>query len=349
MQFNPTHDDDETNSPETALSESQEIMVGNSGRAILLGDELDLDSVHAPHYPTKGGACPSWLRSLSPKMKGLLGVTAIVLLAFLGVLIAGVTRLDNNDSAGSRSIQSDKNAVTNPIEDTAIPAPQRSHSPTPKPAPSTPNEAVSEVNIMLPDFLERTVPNFADGLNADEQQDWDILEEHIESTIFAAFSDRLPEGYSLKSVQIEKFDDYDTTSFRKRRRRERRHLQNNSESVHNVLYSSSVTVDCETSDCSKANGIVSDITSDLSQLDFLEIVVETSSPVASVVSSPTESPAASILAPTTPAPSVLVTLEPTTSPTQTLTNATMEPLPLLIREEVCTVDSPCGKCDGKLQ
>ncbi len=362
-------DEDETHNLDTQhLSESQEIVVGNSGRAILLGDELaDLESVHgrsAPYPATKKrGPCPAWLQRSSPKMKAILGIIAIVLLAFVAVLITGATQL----SGGSGSIQSDKNVVTDLLETTPAPTPRLSLSPTTakdnegSSSSSTPNETVSAVYILLPDSLESTVPNFADGLSANEQHNWDILEEHIENTIIEAISERLPEGFLLESVQIEKFDGYDTTSMRRKKTKNTRHLQTNSDSsaakttaVHSVFYASLITVDCAESDCSTAADIVAEITSELSQLEFLTVedVVETVAPAGSTVvgGSPTESPITSISSstPTTLAPSVSITMEPSSvSPTQAVTNATEAPLPLFIREEFCTVDSLCGRCEGK--
>jgi hypothetical protein len=343
------------------LSESQEIVVGNSGRAILLGDELaDLESVHhgrSSSYPSTnksgGVCCPAWLRNSSPRIKAVLGLTGIILLAFVAVLIVGVTTQLNDDGSGggSSGIQSDKNVVTD-LGVNSTPAP------TTSPTPAKPNESVSAVNIMLSDSLERIVPNFSDGVTANEQQNWDILEEQIEITIYEAFSDRLPEGYKLQSVQIEKFDGFDTTDLRKMRRRSSRQLQTNSDSnaapaaVHAVLYASSVTVDCAAVDCTTAADTVADTTLELTQMDFLEVeeedavVAETTDAPVGSSSSPTQSPIASIssLAPTTLAPNLVTISE---SPTMALTNVTEGPLPLFIREELCSVDSLCGRCEGK--
>jgi hypothetical protein len=384
-------DEDETHTPGAQqLSESQEIVVGNSGRAILLGDELaDLESVHGhgrsapyPRSTQKRGACPTWLRSSSPKMKAILGIIAIVLVAFVAVLITGATQLSDDDggvgSGGGSSLQSDKNVVVSGPGDNTSPAPTPSPttSKSSSSSSSTPNDSVSSVNILLSDSLESMVPKFADGLNANEQEDWKVLEESIEDTIITAFLERLPEGYTLESVQIEKFDGYDTTSLRQRRINAR-HLQTNSESgsssnsattttsasttnaVHAVLYASSITVDCAASDCSTAADIVADITSEISQLEFLEVedeekdvvgAEETDAPVGSSSGSPTQSPVTTVtsLSPTTLAPSILVTtIEPTSaSPSQAVTNATEGPLPLFIREDFCSVESLCGRCEG---
>jgi len=343
-------------------SQEQEIVVGNSGRAILLGDELaDLESVHhgrSSSYPStnKGGygvCCPAWLRNSSPRIKAVLGLTGIILLAFVAVLIVGVTTQLNDDgsSGGSSGIQSDKNVVT----DLGV---GNTPAPTTSPTPAKPNESVSAVNILLSDSLESIVPNFNDGITASEQQNWDILEEQIEITIYEAFSDRLPEGYKLQSVQIEKFDGFDTTALRKMRRSRRRQMQTISDSsaataaVHAVLYASSVTVDCAAVKCSTAGDTVADITLELSELDFLEVeeedavVAETTDAPVGSSSSPTTSPIASIssLAPTTLAPNLVTVSE---GPTMAVTNATEGPLPLFIREELCSTDSLCGRCEGK--
>lgn len=381
-------DEDETHTPGAQqLSESQEIVVGNSGRAILLGDELaDLESVHGhgrsapyPRSTQKRGACPTWLRSSSPKMKAVLGIIAIVLVAFVAVLITGATQLSDDGGgvgSGGSSLQSDKNVVVSGPGDNTSPAPTPSPTTSKSSSSSTPNDSVSSVNILLSDSLESMVPKFADGLNANEQEDWKVLEECIENTITTAFLERLPEGYTLESVQIEKFDGYDTTSLRQRRINAR-HLQTNSESgsssnsattttsasttnaVHAVLYASSITVDCAASDCSTAADIVADITSEISQLEFLEVedeekdvvgAEETDAPVGSSSGSPTQSPVTTVtsLSPTTLAPSILVTtIEPTSaSPSQAVTNATEGPLPLFIREDFCSVESLCGRCEG---
>ena len=188
LQFNPkqhmTQITQSINSPTTPLGESQEMMVGNAGKAILLGDEMDLESDDGDHNPSasspphsKSGVCPSWLRSSSPKTKGLLGLTAILLLAFVGVMIVGVMKLSSptDEGGGMSSVQ---NTGTDPTR-TTVPVPTPA-TPEPSPAPTataatdyptiviedsmTIQISKSEVNILLPTFLEMKVPDFSDGL-----------------------------------------------------------------------------------------------------------------------------------------------------------------------------------------
>ena len=193
MQFNPTQED----GIGTSNGESQEIIVGDSGKAIVVGHEFDLESDNghplASHGHVKGGICPVWLCSSSPKMKAVLGLVMIVFLGFISVMIIGVLQLPP-----STSMESDQNIATDPAE--ALPAPA--------PAPTEPSPLMSEVNILLPDFLEAKVPNFSDGLTPAELENWKLIKDHIESAISSSLSDGLPTGYSVESVHVDKFDGY---------------------------------------------------------------------------------------------------------------------------------------------
>jgi hypothetical protein len=328
MQFNPTQED----GIGTSNGESQEIIVGDSGKAIVVGHEFDLESDNgghplASHGHVKGGICPVWLCSSSPKMKAVLGLVMIVFLGFISVMIIGVLQLPP-----STSMESDQNIATDPVE--ALPAPA--------PAPTEPSPLMSEVNILLPDFLEAKVPNFSDGLTPAELENWKLIKDHIESAISSSLSDGLPTGYSVESVHVDKFDGYSIPSVSQRGRT--RHLETNLDTIHTVLYSSSVTANCKVTDCSAAVDIVAGVTSDLSQLEFLRVSSETEVP--------TKSPVASTPVPliSTTAPTKLDTTPPTVSPVSESMPPTGSPTGNLVlsdRESGCTGEEPCGKCLGK--
>jgi len=121
--------------PSTLGGESQEIMVGNAGRAILLGDEIDLEmddnnnndnrahpigAASSPSHSSKG-LCPTWLRDSSGKTKGLLSLLAVFLLASVGVMVVGILQLspstDNNNAGGGASssvVESAQNSIIDP-------------------------------------------------------------------------------------------------------------------------------------------------------------------------------------------------------------------------------------------
>lgn len=326
LQFNPTQEHGGL-----GTGESQEIIVDSAGKAILVG-ESDVESNKgghplASHAHAKGGICPVWLRSSSPKTKGLLGLVTTLFLVFVLVMIIGVVQ---SSAPAVDSMASDQNKVTDPDE---APAP----APTEPSPSSTDSVLIYEVNILLSDFLEAKVPNFTDGLTSAEMQNLNLINGHIESAISASLSDSLPQGYSVELVQVDKFDGYSTTVGKRERTR---HLQERFDIIHNVLYSASVTADCQVADCSAAVDIVAGATSNLSQLEFLQVSAETESP--------TKSPAASTLAPaiSTTAPTKLDSTPPTASPIST----TSSPIPLILsdRENVCTGEEPCGECLGKL-
>ena len=326
LQFNPTQEHG------IGTGESQEIIVDSAGKAMLVG-EFDVESDKgghplALHAHAKGGICPVWLRSSSPKTKGLLGLVTILFLGFVSVMIIGVSR---SSTPVADSIASDQNIVTDPDE---APAP----APTAPSPSSTDSMLMYEVNILLPDFLEAKVPNFTDGLTPAEVQNLNLINDHVESAISVSLLDRLPQGYSVESLQVDKFDGYSTTVGK---REMIRRLQKRLDIIHNVLYSASVTADCEVADCSAAVDIVAGVTSDLSQLEFLQVSAETQAP--------TKSPVASTLVPatSTTAPTKLETTPPTVSPIPTSSSPT-GPLILSDRENFCTGEEPCGKCLGKL-
>eukprot|EP00579_Thalassiosira_antarctica_P000126 CAMPEP_0201868900 /NCGR_PEP_ID=MMETSP0902-20130614/2610_1 /ASSEMBLY_ACC=CAM_ASM_000551 /TAXON_ID=420261 /ORGANISM="Thalassiosira antarctica, Strain CCMP982" /LENGTH=526 /DNA_ID=CAMNT_0048394301 /DNA_START=101 /DNA_END=1681 /DNA_ORIENTATION=+ len=393
LQFNPNHHTTQRtqsiNSPTTPLGESQEMMVGNAGKAILLGDVIDLESDDGDHHPSastphlKSGVCPSWLRSSSPKTKGLLGLTAILLLAFVAVMIVGVMKLSSPTDEGG-GVSSVQNTGTDPAI-TSVPVPTPA-TPEPSPAPTAtaatdyPTIVIedsmtipiykSEVNILLPTFLEMKVPDFSDGLGVTEEQNWNLIAGILETTISTSLTESLPTDYSLDSIQLDNFDGVVTSLIQKRNRGKggSRYLQTNSEPiVHTVLYSSSVTISCLDSDCTTASDTVASAASALSRLEFLRVSVEMEAPVAArITGSPTKSPVVAVSTPapiaTSPPPTagstnaptaIPVTPQPTqvpVTPAPTTLDPTapvpMAPAPLANRKDECNEYTPCEECQG---
>lgn len=279
-------------------------------------------------------------------------------------MIGGVVQLSSPTDKNDASSVSEQNTVTDPTEATPSPTP----APTPEPSQSTTTAtdspasesmtipiSMSVVNVVLPAYLEMKVPNFYDGFSTTEEQNWNLIGGAIESTISTSLSESLPSDYTLDSVQVDKFDGFVTSSIRKRKRSEwRRYLQNDSETIHTVLYSSSVTVNCLESDCTAATATVANVTSDLPQLELLRVSVDTETsadteaPIVSSTGSPTKSPVASTPAPVTPAPTAGTTKTPTVSPTkQPVTNSPTGPVLLQDRDDNCGKNEPCGRCLGE--
>jgi hypothetical protein len=339
LQFNPT----QGHGQGTLNGESQEIIVDSTGAAVVVGDvESDNGRHPSASQGSKGGILPIWLSSSSPKMKGLLGTIAVVFLVFVSVMIVGVLQ-----SPSAVSMESDQNKVTDPDESL----------PTPGPAPNDPSStstdpvAISEVKILLSDFLEAKIPNFTDGLTSAELENWSLVEDHIESAITASLLDNLPEGFSVESLQIDKFDGFAIPGVGNRKRTRR--VQENLDKIHIVLYSSSVTADCTVADCSAALDKVTGVTSEMSKLEFLQVFAGTDAPTESPLTF-TLAPAISTLAPaiSTLAPAIS-TIAPTkldTTPPTTVSPTSSSPTEILIlsdRENDCTDDEPCGKCTGE--
>ena len=327
LKFNPTQDRGQG----SLNGESQEIIVDSTGAAVVVGD--------VESQASKGGILPFWLSSSSPKMKTVLGIVAVVFLVFVSVMIVGVLQ----SAPPAVSMESDQNIVTEPVE--SLPAPEP--SPNEPSSTSTDPVSMSEVNILLSDFLEAKVPTFSDGMTSPELESWSLVEDHIESTITASLLDSLPEGYSVESVQVDKFDGYTIPSAGNRKRT--RHIQENSDEIHTVLYSSSVTADCKVADCSAAVDVVTGVTSELSKLEFLRVFAETEAPTESSLIS-TLAPTTSTIAPSKIAPSTIAPTKLDTTPPTTESPTSSSPTGILIlsdREDDCTKDEPCGMCTGE--
>eukprot|EP00581_Thalassiosira_minuscula_P007911 CAMPEP_0183711846 /NCGR_PEP_ID=MMETSP0737-20130205/7213_1 /TAXON_ID=385413 /ORGANISM="Thalassiosira miniscula, Strain CCMP1093" /LENGTH=546 /DNA_ID=CAMNT_0025940413 /DNA_START=116 /DNA_END=1756 /DNA_ORIENTATION=+ len=364
LQFNPEEEDAihqtrPVGSPARSLNESQEIMVGNAGEAIVLGDEADVESDNRNNafatdsstaQSKKNGVCPLWLRRSSSKTKGLLCLTIISFLAFVAVMIVGVLKLspdpspENNggvssaqntagggDGDSSTTIQTTGVPVSTPSTTTpgpTSPAPTTAMSSSPTPEIMTIPIIKSEVKIMLPNALENKVPNFADGLNTQELQHWGLIETQIERSITASLAEDLPKEYSIDSTTLESFNGFVTSAIRTRNSPEGgqggvrlRHLQNNNnlQSIHKVSFSSSVTVFCLESDCTTASDIVIDAADYLSRRKFVRVSFATDAPTAAATIG-TEPPTLAAL--------MTNTGEPTKRPTAVATPAPMiTPLP----------------------
>lgn len=392
LQFNPERGmanqvSHSTKNASIRQGESQEITVGNTaGKAILLGDEIDLETDNnGDHLSTstysKNGACPNWLGGSSSKTKGLLGLTAVMLLSFVAVMIAGVAKPSSsspeNGSGGGVGSVSQNTAMDPSISTVPVPVP--APAPT-SPEPVRPNTATtatssptqdsviipiknSEVNIQLPVFAATKVPDFSDGLNITEERNWNQIEGILERTIYSSLSTELAQclttvDYSLESIQVNKFDGFMTNLIRKRTLTtngwSNRYLQ---QTIHTVLYSSSVTISClGGSQCVSASNTVASATSALSNSEFLVVSDgETDAPSLGVVTNkPTKSPIAAIvltLAPISTPPTLVptarpVTPFPTSMPDTETPTLTPPPPPLEHRADSCNIYTQCEICQG---
>jgi len=326
------------------MEEAQEIMVGDTGNAILLGDETHLTSDDGDHRYTSqhAGLCPNWLKRSSPKTKKILGAFAILIFIFIVILAIGATASENNESDPSGSIVMDENTATNPSTGPlAPPTPPTVLSPETTTSSSittssspTPSILIipisdSQVNIVLPSLLEDKVPEFTDGLSTTEELNWNLIEKNIKETIYNSLTDSLPSEYDVSSIQVNEFDGYLTDSIRRKKKKKRRrnmkmkeetgirHLQ---QTIYNVVYSTSIKVGCSKSDCSSATATISSATSDLAQLDYIEgpplEIPDTNAPVAvPTTGTPTISPVKSTPNPTAEPTNKVTSAPVTNSPT----------------------------------
>ena len=315
-----------------------ELVVDSAGKAVLVGDDDDFDverddglynnnnnmlklSTAHTKQQQRGGCCPVWLRNSSPKMKGFLSIATIAFLASAVVLILGVLQLFA-PTWNNGTIESDKNSVT--TTGGAINAPASTD--------------MSVVNIRLSDDLEVKVPNnFNDELTPAQMEDWNIVIESIESAISTSLLSMLPTGYTVKSVQVDKFDEHTVGS-------QTRHLQDNIAIIHAVQYSSAITANCTIADCSVAATAVANASTEL-----YETVLDVSSNDSSEVSLETEvtnSPAVSTV--TTISPTMSVTIAPTVNPVSEPPTSSAPTTMLVLSDVVqgCSEVMPCGLCNG---
>ncbi|KAL9181331.1 hypothetical protein ACHAXT_010136 [Thalassiosira profunda] len=329
------------------IADSQEIVVGESGRAIVLGaeeDDLESDGSGSPPPPPRS---KGWLRGSSKGTKGFLALVVVLLLAFVAVLAVGVVQLSSSSSEDEAQTQVDENAATDPTPAAPVPTPA---TPSPIPA-STPDLTTGiitvpisreVVDVALPPSLEAKVPDFSDGLTTEEEEDWKLIEGYIASAIYDSLSESLPEGYELAPIEVLQFDGYLTSDLRRRHLREDRRVQTDPGTTYTVIYASSVAVDCQISDCTVATDVVADVTDALAGAEYLMVTSSTGEPTAS--------PAASTPAPVTPSPSLGA--QPTAGPSKApsakpVTESPTLPVMLTEREDDCNEWAPCERCVGE--
>ena len=316
--------------PEAGQSKESglELVVDAAGKAILVGDDDNFDverddglynnNMSTPTDHTKQhGVCPVWLRSSSPKMKGFLSIATIAFIASAVVLILGVLQLA---PTWNGSIESDKNSVT-----------------TPGGANAPASTDMSVVNIRLSDDLEVKVPNFSDELTTAQMEDWNLVKESIEHAISASLLGMLPTGYTVKSVQVDKFDEHSIGS-------PTRQLQDIA-IIHAVQYSSAITANCTIADCSTAATAVASASTEL-----YETVLDVSSNVSSEVSVETEDTKSPAVSTATISPTKSVTIAPTVNPvSESEPPLSGAPTTMLVLSDVvkgCSQVEPCGLCNG---
>ena len=331
--------------------ESQEIMVGDTGKAILVGDEINLESDgRGSGYTTssKPQKRLDWLNNSSPKTKAVLSAVAIVLIVFVAILAVGATQLSsptNNDDGSSSLITTDNE---NTATDTSA---KTTPSPSKPPIQQQQSDDIStipisnsQVNIVLPPYLEAKIPDWnSDVLSSQGVENWNEIEMYIQNTITQELEDSMPSNYEIETVEINTFDGLSTSFIRKLSSGGSRSLQ----TIHTVTYSTNVKVDCTISDCSTADDVVSEATFDLSQKEYIEISVETNAPVAS----PKDTPSPVVSTPSPITPEEVVTPDPTLKPStqQSKAPVTEQPTGLKFlgdRINGCNIYTPCEACLG---
>jgi len=378
-----------------------------TGKAILLSDETDLELDNTRDHPatpthSKNGVCancPNWLGDSSPKTKRLAALAAMMLLSFVAVMIVGIAKpssssTDNAAGGGggivsqnqNKAIDSSRSTAPIPVPTTTSPEPIRPDTATAATSSPTQDTAAtssptqdsvivpisnSKVNIQLPSFVETKVPDFSNGLNVTEEQNWNLVEATLERTIHSSLSAELDQSlltadYSLESIQVHKFDGFVTSFIRKRTLTMKegwanRHLQQTgpepTEPIHTVFYSSSVTVNClGGSKCSSARNTVANAAAVLSNLDFVVALGgETDAPSPVVITRiPTKSPITAIISTLAPI-STTPTLGPSASPVKPVLTSwptsgapvtLPPPPPLEDRRDSCNIYTPCEMCEG---
>lgn len=364
--------------------ESQEVVVGDSGRTSILVGDGENEAIEASFdestQPRSRGACPSWLRESSTALKAQIAVTTVALLVFLAVMIAGVLQGGTNDKAPIESAQSEaaraepgpagepgprptpeqaapSGDVPPPVPSPRSPAPQSSPAlTTDAPAGAGPSFLTipvsdASITIGLPPYLEETVPNFEDGLSLVEEENWTALEPKMIDAITITLMQRLPDGFALdaESVQIETFDGYIVSAIRERRRRQRLRLLQGYFGLHDVKYSFAVTASCDDIVvCYVAPDVVEDIAIEISGLEEVRIAADTPEPSEKVTERPSSSPVVLTDAPASASPTDQATMSPTLQPV-TLSPVTQSPTGIEpLRDQIggCNIYAQCERCIG---
>lgn len=354
--------------------EELEVVMGNSGKAVLVGDDEESDGEHsAPlYYENKEsrGCYPSWLKSSSPKVKVALGLAITLLLAFVAVFAVGITQMSSKNEEGNElkdisSAELGANTSTDPTEGVMTIATEKPPTSPPVTASVVIDISSADINVALPDTLEAIVPDFKDGLDNTEQANWETIDGVLVNTIGITLLKNLPLGYTLEPIDVEMFDGFDVTSYgrRGRVRGMKEHASNRSyaDNVHNAIYSSSATVDCSLTDCDAAPMTMVQVLSDMSQMEYIEAKYESSDDTTTTqptdkletftTSTVISTDAVDVVGPPemveepTAIPVKTETAGPSASPTATFsTPVTMEPQPLV--EGDCSPDTPCEMCSG---
>jgi hypothetical protein len=266
-------------SNEVGDGDDQEVVIDSSGRAVINGQEIiEEDDIHSK----RTGFCPTWLSDASPRMKCLLSTATILFVAFVAMAVAGVIGTSNNNEKGYESAQyqeaiegdSTNAAATNP----------------PPSRPSAQNEILtvptgsSQILIAFPNVFETKLKqiDFSDGLGSSEQTQWNTIQTSIEDTIAITLLGELPDEYEVGTIEIESIDynaisgGGDPSSY--------------TDTIHAIVYSSSVIVDCVLSDCSSAPGVVEKAVASVGQMNAIDAagdfaVATTAAPVVTTDSS----------------------------------------------------------------
>ena len=257
----------------TGDNNGEEVIISSSGRAIVSGQEINLeDDNHS-----RVSLCPSWLSQTSPIFKCGLSTAGLLFVAFLGVIIVGLTggQMGNNgsseefiDAQYEQAVGADntasKEVVTNPP----------SARPTIVGMSAVPIES-EQIMIVLSEEMEQKLLLIGDGLSPDISADWRSIQQVIESTIAVALFEGLPVDYTIGTIEVEEIDGNNAQSFED--------VMSFSETNHTIIYSSSVIVDCAVSDCKAAPDVVQSAVDQIAQIGIVQADEQKSSTTPTIV------------------------------------------------------------------
>lgn len=299
----------------------EEVIISSSGRAIVSGQEINFEDAEEHNHSS---VCPAWLRDTPPILKCGLSTTGLLFVAFVSMMVVGLSGQGNNSSEEFIDAQYEQ-AVT---VDTY-----------PGIATSQPTTRPTDAGLSaIPIESEQIVIHFP----ANVKSDWQSIQQTIESTIAGSLFQGLPADYTLGAIEVEQIDGNDAssvgvgTSF--------------TDSNHTIIYSSSVVVDCAVSDCSAAPDIVQSAVDEIQQMDIVpaDVVEWNEDEVDNVDSVATY--ATETTTPMQDAIDEVDAIEPTTEPTDVpISNPTQSPtyLPTGIPTVMPVVSGPQSLTDGR--
>ena len=237
----------------------EEVIISSSGRAIVSGQEINLEEDSSSRVPL----CPSWLSQSSPILKCGLSTAGLLFVAFLGVMIVGLTGQmgDSGSSEEFIDAQYEQAVGADTTSKEVATDVQPSARPTVIGFAAVPIES-EKVMIALSEEMEQKLLLISDGLSADIPADWTSIQQVIESTIAVSLFEGLPVDYTIGAIEVEEIDGINAQSLED--------AVSFAETNHTIIYSSSVIVDCAVSDCNAAPDVVQGAVDQITQMGIVQ-------------------------------------------------------------------------------